>query len=220
MFNFKIDTREQNKDLFLYFDLYSKEKKFTYEKIFLEVGDVICGNVCIERKEAGDFVSSIMDGRLNEQAIKMCLNYKHKYIIIEGDVFKTKSNISHHAIIGKMASLCVRYGIKIITVDSTQHFVYTCYALVSKHVEQNEFSPIDFEKYIPKLQLEDIPVAMLMQIPGIGKEKATKIIEYYNYSIKDLFNNIKREDLMQIDGIKDKIADKIIDAINYKKIKK
>ena len=36
----------------------------------LEVGDLVCGDAVIERKQATDFVGSIMDGRLSNQIQK------------------------------------------------------------------------------------------------------------------------------------------------------
>ena len=108
----------------------------------LEVGDVACGDIVIERKEAGDFVGSIIDGRLNEQAAKMSLNYDHKYVIIEGNPFRTDSNINPHAIIGKMVSLLVKHDMKIIFVETPTQFVFACsrFAIQAKWVLASMFA--------------------------------------------------------------------------------
>jgi ERCC4-type nuclease len=216
-FHFKVDSREQNPDLFLYFDVYSKEKSFSWQKEYLEVGDVVCGNICIERKEAGDFVSSIIDGRLKEQAMKMASNFEHRYIIIEGDIFRTKSNINHNAIIGKLTSLTVNYGIQIFMINNPAHFVYTCYSIVAKHYGKQELDIFQFKKIVHKLNDEDVRTAMLIQIPGVGIGRAKLISKFYNnLTVKEMFEKITFEELISINGIEKRIANKIINAINGK----
>jgi ERCC4-type nuclease len=212
-FQFKVDCREHNPDLFLYFDLYSKEKGFTWTKEMLEIGDVVCGNICIERKEAGDFVGSIMDGRLKEQAMRMCANYDHRYIIIEGNPFQTKSNINHNAIIGKMTSLCAKYGIFLINVESPQHTVYTCYSIVAKHFAEKNLDFVNFNKSVKRLNDIDISIAMLLQVPGLGVDRAKKIADFYNCPLCELFGKICYEDVITIDGIGETTTKKLLKSI-------
>jgi ERCC4-type nuclease len=212
-FQFKVDSREHNPDLFLYFDLYSKEKGFSWSKELLEVGDIVCGNVCIERKEASDFVGSILDGRLKEQAMRMYANYEHRYIIIEGDVFATKSNINHNAIIGKMTSLCAKYGIYLINVNSPRHTVYTCYSIVAKIFAENKLDFINFNKSVRRLNDIDIVVAMLLQIPGLGLDRAKKIAEFYKTTPSEIFGKICYNDLVNIDGIGEVTTRKVLNSI-------
>ena len=123
-----VDTREHNEDIFDTLDILSSEKGFEWEKATLETGDVVCGNVCIERKEAGDFVGSITTGHLKEQCAKMCLNFPdpngHKYLILEGDPYTTRSNMNINAITGQMTSLAVKYNIKLVYVPNAAQFVY------------------------------------------------------------------------------------------------
>lgn len=214
MLHFKVDSREKSQDLFDAFDIYGAEKKFTWEKTYLEVGDVVCGNICIERKDAGDFVGSVMDGRLKEQAAKMFMNFKHKYIIIEGNPFKTNSQIHHNALIGMMASLSAKYGIHILNVENQNQFVYACYSLVNKHVLQEEFNPETHSMLKHKITDEEIIVAMLHQIPGLGYDKAKAIAGLYGNSLKRIMNDINYGDLIVLNGIGKKTAEKIINILN------
>lgn len=204
-----IDTREHNQDMFDAFDILSYEKGFEYEKKFLEIGDVMCGNVIIERKEAGDFIGSIMDGRLKEQSAKMSMNFEHKYVIIEGNPFRTSSSINAHSIIGQITSLSVKHGIKVLMVDNPKQFAYMCYSLLDKHINFDKFCPDDFKKVVQKMSDEDIVVAMIYQIPGLGLDKAQLIAGLYDFSFKNLQENCSVDDLMVIDGIGKKTAEKV-----------
>ncbi len=213
----KVDTREKSEQLFDAFDILAYEKGFDYEKTTLQVGDVSCGNVVIERKEANDFVSSIMDGRLSSQAAKMCLNYEYKYVIIEGNPFRTNSKINENAIIGKMSSLAVKYNIRMLFVEYPQQFVYACYSIIKKHAEEGTFNPNEHDTLAYKNSEEDIVVSMLYQIKNLGLDKAKAIAEMYDYNLAVLTFSITKEDLLTIPGIGDVIADKIIKIFEAEK---
>ncbi len=213
----KIDTREKNKKLFEAFDtlLAQEDTEIICIRECLECGDIIYGNVCIERKEANDFVNSIMDGRMTEQTAKMNLNFKdgYKYIIIEGNPYETVSQISNNSIIGKMTSLLVKHDIRLMFVSNTFEFVYACISLINKHIEQSQFKPEEYKKLTYKTTDEDIVTAMIHQIPGVGYEKAIAISNMYNHSFTTFIKHLRKEDLLRIDGIGDKTAEKIMKII-------
>ena len=54
------------------------------EEKVLPIGDLICGNACIEIKTVPDFLSSITDGRLAYQPVHMKENFSHPLILILG----------------------------------------------------------------------------------------------------------------------------------------
>ena len=66
---FYLDDREQSQAVKDAFQFVAATRVFDYEIAHLDIGDVVCGNVCIERKEATDFVCSIMDGRLKKSEL-------------------------------------------------------------------------------------------------------------------------------------------------------
>ena len=211
--NIKVDTREHNQELFDSFDILSVDKNLSYERTFLEVGDVACGNIVIERKEANDFVGSIMDGRLREQAAKMSLNYQYKYVIVEGNPYRTKSNINAHAVIGKMTSLLVKHDIKLLFVETPEQFAFACYSIIKKHIDEGNFNPEEFKKLQYKVGKSDVVSAMLYQIPNLGYEKARKIAEMFDFSLPKLIAQASKEKLMLIDGIGATMAERICDLL-------
>lgn len=209
----KIDTREHNTEMFDAFDILCHERGWEYEVDTLLTGDVMCGNIIIERKEAGDFIHSIMDGRLKEQAAKMCLNFKHKFIIIEGDIFGTESKISTNAIIGKMTSLVVKHNIKLINVANPSQFAYACMSLIDKHISGEIFNPEEHQSLAYKTDNTDILTAMLYQIPRLGWDKAKLIAEKCDYSLKVFVEKASVERLLEIDGVGDVMAERIMSYV-------
>lgn len=211
--NFLLDDREHSQTLKDAFQYVGITRCFDYEIAHLEIGDVQCGNICIERKEASDFVGSIMDGRLKEQARKMNLGFEHRYIIIEGNPFQTGSAISHNAIIGKMTSLLVKHNIGLLFVENELQFVETCYSIVKKHMENHQFNPNYVPSAIPKKTEDEILAMMLCQINGISYSKAKDICSLYNNSLSTLVNNATIGEIKSIDGVGKVLATRICEFV-------
>lgn len=211
--NFLIDDREHSQELKDALKIVSMQRMFDYETSHLEIGDVQCGNVVIERKEARDFIGSIMDRRLSEQAKKMMYAFEHRYIIIEGDIYSTGSMISDVAIIGKLTSLCVKYGIGLIYVKSPLHFVEACYSIVKKHQDTFSFDGNFVPSSIPKRTDEEILVMMLMTIKGISYDKSKAICEMYGNSFRCIVDNADPKQISSIDGIGKVLANRICDFV-------
>jgi len=67
---------------------------------FLEVGDYLLpGDILIERKEVGDFLSSLLDGRLFDQASNLVEVSENPTILIEGDFSKIFTRFENKAAI-------------------------------------------------------------------------------------------------------------------------
>ena len=189
-------------------------------------------DVVVERKDSADFASSTTEGRLSEQADRMVAEHEHSFVIIENDVesyfdgdsYQLKSlynlrygHIGDNSIIGMQTSLAVKRGIHIIyTEDSKQ----TCYAVrrLFERFEQSqhENSSGGHVKTADAGEVEDVQVAMLMQIDGISEEKAGKILDRFRsiatmiYSKEQGFD-VKTE-LQDIEGIGSTLSKRVINA--------
>ena len=91
--NFKlvVDQREQHENS-LDKNMIAKldEQKIEYEKKMIPVGDYLLVNkisgdtFCVERKIISDFVSSVLDGRLKGEIVKMSEIYSKSFLIVVG----------------------------------------------------------------------------------------------------------------------------------------
>ena len=175
----------------------------------LLVGDVIEDGFCIERKSAKDFLNSIIDRRIFNQAINMANNYPGKcVIIVESDLkalpdiiyFSKIPNITIEGVRGAVASLYVKYHTPVLFASSRHGFVEMVDKLLEKNRESDETiiwePPICKSRANPKLQI-------LLQIDGIGIKKAKKILNHYGD-----FENINK--IKRPNGITQKELDKIL----------
>lgn len=166
----------------------------------LEIGDIVDGGLCIERKEISDFISSILDRRVFNQAINMNKNYpNHCIILVVGDLNRIqdkiffskkawgKFNVNMNMIRGAVASLYMKYHVPVLFCSTKAHFL----DIVNRLIEKNKEGDKDLvvfdtvmgkQKANPKLQV-------LLNVEGIGEVKAKKILEYY----KEFSNLTKME---------------------------
>lgn len=168
----------------------------------LEIGDLVCGNAVIERKEGNDFVMSLMDGRLVEQINNMQTNFSKCCIVIYGDILGSQSEIRHKSIIGMIASICTRTNVNIVMFSDIQSLTYFCYQFLIKANDNKLFKQTQLKK--SNLPLN---VKILTQIDGIGYKQALNLISKFG-SVKDVLL-ANSEQLRQLDGIGKKTAEKI-----------
>ena len=97
-----IDDREPSE----FVDIVLTQCPITCEPKHLITGDFVCEDVCIERKEIGDFASSIIDGRVFRQCERMLKEFAHPYLVIHGRITEIWSKINPHSVLGVMAYFC------------------------------------------------------------------------------------------------------------------
>ena len=182
-------------------ELKPKHIDITFSKKQLKCGDALCGNIVFERKEGDDFATSICDGRLDSQAEKLCLNFKHIYYIFVGDIYEatTRSKISPRAITGAQHHLVYKYGIHLLHVNDPQQYVWTLFSVIRRHQEGKIFNPkehriIDYER----TPLDRFTAALAAT--GIGKEKAKIIASACDRNMIKLHDTPIKE-LCKLNGI-------------------
>lgn len=178
----------------------------------LPVGDVIAGNILIERKQIKDFEGSIKDSRYINQAINMITAIDqgaHPYILIEGHFDQLEqdgySTITRKAYRGAIASLTERYGLNVIEVDDLEDFWIQVDRLIVKYNDKREIKRV----YVAPSG-ETVTHQMLMGINGLGPARAKAIGDIFTISDLAL---LTPEDLQKIEGIGPKYAESVIRAV-------
>ena len=97
-----------------------RQEGLTVEVVNLGVGDIKIGDrILIERKGARDFVDSLLDGRLLDQATRLVGAAPRSMLIVEGsDLFQHRA-VSGQAIMGALATLALDYGLPVVTSADT-----------------------------------------------------------------------------------------------------
>jgi ERCC4-type nuclease len=184
-------AKGEPKDMYQYLRILSKQYEFNFiiEWSDLEIGDYLVitgdndvGDIAIERKSSGDFISSIIDGRIFRQVVSMGENFNRSVVIVEGNIYDSYSNLHDNSKVGALGSLIVKYGTSIIHSKNKE---YTAYLILSilKHANMT----IDFSKiFRPKATMGDREIGALSCAEGIGGGLAEKVIKYFR--LRDIAN--------------------------------
>ena len=217
-----IDSREQNRieDAAEYFFLNCKVERVNVEE--LEIGDYIFtndnGSVVFEFKTIPDFIASIQDGRVFNQAVNMSENYDYAFVIIHGDEHNRSKSLAmtrnYHQItiyqyLGAIASLN-RF---VTVIESYSPFIkesyYRMFITAKKCLQQK---PI--VKKFPKKHKNPAFNYLAYCVYGVSAKRASEIVYSCHLETLEDLLNLTHQDLIKIDGIGDKLAEKILMTIS------
>ena len=215
-----IDTREKDriKKAYKYYAL----KDMLVGKVELPIGDFLFSDgkneVIFEFKTIPDFVASILDHRVFNQAIEMAENYDHHFVIIHGDLHtRSKTiamsrnyrelNLSQY--ISAISSLNRYTTVLQVFSPYVEEAFYTM-EIQAKKCLQNK--PI--VKRFPKKDKNAAFNFLCHDIYGINHRKAQLIVDTYELkSLADL-TSLTYEELCFIEGIGEKTAKNILEALH------
>ncbi|MFW9863970.1 MAG: DEAD/DEAH box helicase [Candidatus Thorarchaeota archaeon] len=101
----------------------------------LQIGDyVISEDVCVERKESGDFIQSLIDGRLFVQLSALRSSYRRPVLIIEGEQLIGLRAVNPASIYGALASIAIRIQVPTLWTRNAEETANVLYRLA--HLEQ------------------------------------------------------------------------------------
>ncbi len=84
----------------------------------LAIGDFQIGDrVVVERKRVRDFVDSLLDGRLLEQAHRLIASAPRPLLLIEGGGLFTQRAVHNNALMGALATLTIDLGLPVVTTQ-------------------------------------------------------------------------------------------------------
>ncbi len=177
----------------------------------LPIGDYIVSTRCgIERKSISDFISSLKDGRLFDELMRLRKQFSRPILILEGD-YHSIITINRAAVLGTLTSIVLKMEIYLIQTRDAQDSAEMILALAKKEQKANSrpFS-IRFQK-IPK-QLDKQLEQIVAGIPGINIARAQDLLREFR-TLRNLFNT-PSEELQRVHNIGKVIADKIVKYAN------
>lgn len=230
------DNREP-KDMIL--ELQNRVTNVSLEN--LELGDFIIKNnkdetiLLFERKSLADLISSIKDGRYNEQSFRLSqceLDNKYIYYIIEGNIlnFCNKENeTAKKMLFSSMLSLSYKKGFSILHTTSPVETIEYIVRFYDKLKSENEKSENTITSQSPEntysnvvktskksnITTENINEIMLIQIPGISIQVAKSLMVKFK-TIIELTNALKENNkcldtiIIDYEGGKRKLSKSVI----------
>lgn len=152
------------------------------ENLAHDLGDYMVGNWVLERKDSGDFISSLIDGRLFDQARKLAqlpADYK-KAFILEGQLSYKILKIRHltqEHINGAINSLLLDYGIPMFRTSSKNKTIALLEKLVDREKNPFDILTVIRHKGIGKMTLDQKAAFVIQGFDGLGKVKAEELLK-------------------------------------------
>jgi Fanconi anemia group M protein len=173
----------------------------------LQVGDfVLSDRVVVERKEVDDFASSIIDGRLFQQAGNLKESYLKPIIIVEGENLTGSGRVRPEAMMGAYASILVDYGIPIVWTQKPSETAQLMFAIARREQVQEKRPPRIMTLPKPNA-VEDQQEFIVSSLPNIDNTRAKKLLEHFQ-TVERVFM-ASREELKLVGGIGEKISEEI-----------
>ena len=178
----------------------------------LAAGDLVVGDVGVERKTLRDYASALV-GRsgpdLYDQARRLSGSYAHSYVLLEAELpADGDAGVPAAAVRGSAASITARLGTPVVPCSDLDRLIDMTVRLGRKHAEDPSTPGLP-----PSAVTEfDAPTPKRMYgcIDGIGPEMAERLYEAYP-TVVDLVA-ASPEDLMAVEGVGPKRADAICSA--------
>jgi Fanconi anemia group M protein len=176
----------------------------------LKVGDFICSErVCVERKTGNDFISSIVDGRLFQQAEELKDNFAKPIILVEGDYYA--GGMNENAIKAALASIILNYEIPVVMTKDEEDTARTIFWLAKREqIISNVGVGIKGEKK-PK-KLKDLQEHVISGLPGVSVVLSNRILKKFK-TIKN-FANANEKEMIEVDGIGKVLAKRLHELLN------
>ena len=215
-----IDSREDSQ-LSRTLESFAERAKIKTEKKWLEIGDYIVGDCCIEAKSAADFLQSVRNKRIFNQLDNMDRTYNKNIILIYGTLddaieylHRTQYNSTSwryklkKMFVGALTSIALHTDVKPIWVDNHRTAAHIILA-TTKHIDKN----LIIHKELPKkIKTDDVRVDVLSEIKGVSVEKAKALLDTFGSVTEVAMSNV--DDIIKHKGIGKVTAENILKALN------
>jgi Fanconi anemia group M protein len=180
----------------------------------LEVADyVLSERVAVERKEVEDFIRSIIDGRLFQQAIEMRKEYQSPIMVIEGEDLFERTAMHEKAIFGALASLLADFHLPIIFTKNEVETSHILTAIAKReHKEGKRIVGIRGEK--GSMSLQDRQRFVIESLPNVSATIANRLLAHFG-TVRNVVN-ADVEELTKVKGVGEATAKKIREVLDGK----
>lgn len=169
----------------------------------LPTADVlIADEIAVERKEANDFIRSIIDGRIFDQIERMKESYPQAVVIVEG---RLESNLHPNAVKGAFCSIAIDRGVPVLwSEDEADTAAYI--AVIAKRLLKGEL-PTRLRPEKKRLSLKEQQQFIVESLPGVGPQLAQSLLRKFG-SVEKVFG-ANTNKLQQVEKIGKKKAAEI-----------
>ncbi|MFX1272231.1 MAG: DEAD/DEAH box helicase [Promethearchaeota archaeon] len=173
----------------------------------LQIGDyVISEDVCVERKESGDFIQSLIDGRLFVQLSALRSSYRRPVLIIEGEQLIGLRAVNPASIYGALASIAIRIQVPTLWTRNAEETANVLYRLA--HLEQvGAKKTLRTRSGDARATDAEALEYVLSGFPGVDTVISRAILSEFG-TLESVFSASEKE-LQSVKGVGKKIASRI-----------
>lgn len=183
----------------------------------IQMADMLCGDYAvgnqlgIERKTADDFIASILDKRIFEQAARLQAEYETGLILIEGDPYLTRTDIADVAIDGALSWLSLLSGLSVLHVPNIVRSVGLIHRLA---LHKSRGLGYDAPLRASKPRDSSMGAQFLLEgLPSCGPTTAIKLLNHFG-STAAVFAASDAE-LLCVPGLGPKMLGRIREVLNF-----
>ncbi|MFT4326314.1 MAG: DEAD/DEAH box helicase [Candidatus Woesearchaeota archaeon] len=196
-----VDMREKANRIVKHF----VDEGYTIDLKQLPAGDYILNeDVGVEFKTKKDFVDSIVDGRLFDQASALTRAFAKPLFVVQGeeDVYAIR-NISPQAVNGAISTLALSFGLPVIFTRNEQE----SFALF-KSIAEKRKSTLQYSAHAAKPKsLEEQQLFVVQSLPLVGPTLAIELLRHFK--TVDAIIKAPLDELSKIKNMGPKKAEKI-----------
>ena len=221
-----IDSREkEGSKLVRVVEQKAREFNVRTEKKWIEIGDYVVGNVCIEAKSTIDFLGSVISKRMWTQIDNMDRAYQTNVVLIYGSLDEAVMNLIDNSpsnmpvatrgifyrnkFLGALGRITLDMDAKPFWVSNVEQ-ASEIIASVAK-MQPKERKVIQPEVF-KRVTTDDLRIDMLTSIKGVSSKKAKDMIKQFG-SLMEI-GECSAFELQAIDGIGKTLAERIITTLN------
>lgn len=173
----------------------------------LEVGDFVLSDQCaVERKTRTDFESSVVDGRLFEQAHNLVGQYPRSILIIVGERFE---RLTQAALRGALLHLALEVRLPVLFVRDEAAFARTIFHAAQR--EQSEGREVRLRSEKRAFTQGQRQQFIIEGLPGVGPELAQRLLERFG-RVENVLTATEDE-LCSVDGVGEQTAQDIREVL-------
>ena len=197
------DVREQGPVVEILFSLGANVKIGA-----LKAGDfVLSEDVGVERKIVSDFVASLIDGRLFEQASKLRSSFPKPLVILEGNFSEIFArNVNPAALWGAFSSLALDWNLNFLFSENPRQTAELLLT-IAKREQLGKKKPVSARDEVKPKTLIDMQQYFIEGLPSVGPTLARNLLKHFG-SPRNIVN-ASLEELQKVDGVGGKKAELI-----------
>jgi len=176
----------------------------------LDVGDyIISDRMGVERKEVKDFLSSLMDGRLFQQARRLKAAYVRPVMILEGEGLLVQRNLNPSSIYGALASIVGDFSIPVFQTKDARETARVLEAMAKR--EQGGGRQVSVRPGKSSLGEHEMAQFIVEGLPNVSAVMAQRLLSHFK-TVQAIVNASEKE-LGEVKGVGKKTAEAIYEVL-------